>query len=367
MAKPAATSDRILGYDLARAAAIAGMIAVHFSLAGAAPEATRPAWLYAFVHDFLDGRAAATFMVLAGVGLTLLTRRAVASADPDGRRRVRRLVCNRGLFLLAVGFLNLRIWPGDILRVYGVTLFVAAWMLAAPDRRLLAAAAVSVAGFLLLFVSPMNYDKHWDWETMTYSDLWTAEGVVRNLFYDGFRSAFPWAGFVFYGMWLGRRDLRDPDLNRRVLLASFGLALAAEVLSYVAVRYFVEGRGWPREDAVALFGTISMPPLPVFLLAAGATATAVISLSVRLASMPALTPVVRPSAATGRFALTWYLAHIVVGLGTLEALERIGTQTLPQAVATGLAFYAVAVVLSAVWAKFFRSGPLEALMRSITG
>ena len=66
-------------------------------------------------------------------------------------------------------------------------------------------------------------------------------------------------------------------------------------------------------------------------------------------------------------ALTWYVGHIVLGLGAVEALGLIGNETLPVAFGSGLAFFALAVVLSWVWKAFFRHGPLEWLMRRIAG
>lgn len=359
-------ADRILGYDVARAAAIAGMVVVHFAFL--ASGTARPAWLDHFVHEVLDGRAAATFMVLAGVGLTLLSRRAVASGDPGELSRARVVIRRRGWFLLVIGFVNLVFWPGDILRVYGIALLVAATLIDASDRRLLAAAGLSVAGFLVLFAL-LDYDKHWDWESLTYHQLWTADGILRNLFYDGFRSVFPWAAFVFYGMWLGRRNLLDPRTNRRFLVISVGIAAAAEIASRVAVAWLGGKGGWDGDEAVGLFGTISMPPLPVFLVAALSSATAVISLAVRLASMPILVPLLRPLAATGRLALTWYLGHIavVLAVGTAIDMDVIPEPTLIGAVATGLGFFASAVAVSAVWTRFYRTGPLESAMRSMTG
>src|SRR5690348_16316813 len=71
------STGRILGYDVARSLALLGMIVVHFGLVMAADPA-RPAWSAWIMHG-LDGRAAATFVILAGVGLTLRSRRAVAS------------------------------------------------------------------------------------------------------------------------------------------------------------------------------------------------------------------------------------------------------------------------------------------------
>src|SRR4051794_252752 len=91
-----AAGQRVVGYDVARSLAILGMVVVHFSLVMAADRGG-PTWL-AGLLGFLDGRAAATFMVLAGVGLTLLSRRAVAEAHPRRLAAVRTVLVRRGLF-----------------------------------------------------------------------------------------------------------------------------------------------------------------------------------------------------------------------------------------------------------------------------
>lgn len=363
-ATPAGPSEtgRVVGYDVARSLALLGMIVVHFSLVAAA-DRSRPEWL-ARILALLDGRAAATFVVLAGVGLTLMSRRAVASGDPLALAAVRKTLARRGLFLLAIGFLNLIIWPGDILRVYGMSLLLASRLLLASGRWLLALAAGFVVVFAVLVVVG-DFEKNWDWQTLTYHNLWSPAGVVRNLFYDGFRSVLPWTGFVVFGMWLGRLDLADRRTNWRVLLAAVAVAVAAEAASRLLESHF---RAHPREglDAEtvhALFGTESMPALPLFVLAAGGTATAVIALSVRAAARPARAW--RPLAATGQMALTWYFAHIVLGLGSLEALGVMGTESLPAAVGYGLVFFGAAVLVSVAWKAVFRHGPLEWVMRRV--
>lgn len=358
-----APRNRVVGYDVARSLALLGMIVVHFSLVAAA-DRSDPAWL-AGVLGFLDGRASATFVVLAGVGLTLMSRRAVA--DPAALAGVRKTVARRGLFLLAVGFLNLTIWPGDILRVYGVSLLLAACLLAAPGRRLLALAAGFALAFAVLVVTG-DFEKNWDWQTLTYRNLWTPAGAARNLFYDGFRSVLPWTGFVLFGMWLGRLDLADRRTGTRILVAATAVAVSAEVVSRLLVSHFLDhpAEGLDAETTRALLGTESMPALPLFLLAAGGTATAVIALCVRVATAwPG--GFWRPLAATGQMALTWYFAHIVFGLGALVALDRVGTERLPVAAGYGLLFFGSAVLLSWGWMSVFRHGPLEWVMRRVSG
>ena len=64
---------RLHGLDLARYLALAGMVLVNFRLAMAV-EADGGGLLAGFFH-LLEGKASATFVTLAGVGLVLATQR----------------------------------------------------------------------------------------------------------------------------------------------------------------------------------------------------------------------------------------------------------------------------------------------------
>jgi uncharacterized protein len=367
LVRPSASeaARRILGYDLARSMALLGMMVVHFGLVMAA-DATQPAWSTMILHG-LDGRAAATFVVLAGVGLTLRSRRAVAAEDPRAITPVRATLIRRGLFLLVLGFFNLVIWPGDILRVYGVSLIIAAGLITASDRRLLAAALVFILGFVGLLLK-VDYGTNWDWNTLKYHRLWTLKGSVRNLFYDGFRSVFPWTGLLLFGMWLGRRDLRDRAVNMRVVLAAVAAAMLSELVSWWCVSHFrAHPHGMDAETIEALFGTDSMPPLPLFLLSSGGAAVAVIALCVHAAEAWPTAPWLAPLAAMGQMALTWYVLHIILGLGSVLAMGLAASQPLPVGQACGLLFFSAAVLVSWLWKRQFRHGPLEWVMRRVAG
>ena len=70
---------RVIGYDIARALAVFGMVVVNFKVVmGAAMNG--PDWLVKTI-GLLDGRAAATFVVLAGAGVSLLTKKARTLGD----------------------------------------------------------------------------------------------------------------------------------------------------------------------------------------------------------------------------------------------------------------------------------------------
>ena len=103
--------DRIVSSDFARAPAVFGMVIVNFNVVMAYDD-DGPAWLEVFVGA-LEGRAAATFVILAGVGTSLMTRRERANADRAGARRRRRTLWRRALFLLVLGYAFMPLWPGD--------------------------------------------------------------------------------------------------------------------------------------------------------------------------------------------------------------------------------------------------------------
>ncbi|RMF27489.1 MAG: DUF1624 domain-containing protein, partial [Bacteroidetes bacterium] len=70
---------RIPGIDLARALAVFGMVQVNFNLVFSS-DAERDGFFQP-LSQLLQGKAAATFVVLAGVGMALMTKRALAVGD----------------------------------------------------------------------------------------------------------------------------------------------------------------------------------------------------------------------------------------------------------------------------------------------
>lgn len=103
------SSARLHGLDLARYFALFGMVAVNFRLALGVEKG--PSLLDQMV-ELLEGRAAATFVVLAGLGYTL------AFAH---RQNPTAAILKRAAFLFVLGLLNLLIFEADILHFYAVS------------------------------------------------------------------------------------------------------------------------------------------------------------------------------------------------------------------------------------------------------
>ncbi len=360
----AANSTRIIGLDIARAFAIIGMVIVNFKIAMGAEEAG-PQWLRTFAALF-DGRAAATFVILAGVGASLGSRRAREGGDPDQQRAARITLAKRALFLFVIGWAFFPLWPADILHYYGVYLAIGSIVLFAPSKWLIGLAAASVA---VSFVFIVGFDPlaNWNLDDYSYVGLATPAGFLRNLFLDGFHPVFPWVAFYLFGMWLGRTDLRDQAWRRTLAIRSAGVVVVTEVAAWMVLG--PKGSSLDDLDEQSwrwLFSVGPVPPLPLYLAAGAATAVLVICGSIWLGEHLRL-KVSEPLVSTGQLALTIYLAHVVVGMVALDAFGRLEDQTLSWSLLTSLVFCAAAIVGSWAWRRRFDRGPLESVMRRVVG
>ena len=129
------SQERIAGFDIARSLAIFGMVIVHFLLVmtdGVPSERCSDTLL-----QLLDGRPAATFVILAGMGVTLMSNKLTDPNAVHSRKETGAILRRRGLLLLGFGFLNLTICQGDILRIHGVSLLIVPWLVWRSSRTLL--------------------------------------------------------------------------------------------------------------------------------------------------------------------------------------------------------------------------------------
>ena len=128
-------SVRLDGLDLARFVAFAGMVVVNFEIAMGAENGGGALGL---VTGALEGRAAATFVVLAGIGLGL-------SAIRGDHAQTVAVTIKRAVFLLVLGLLNSLVFDADILHYYAFYFLLGISLLRFQSRWL-------IAGIVLLNV-----------------------------------------------------------------------------------------------------------------------------------------------------------------------------------------------------------------------
>jgi uncharacterized membrane protein YeiB len=354
-------TSRIPGIDLARALAVFGMVFVDFkTVMGSAQFG--PGWLVS-IAGFLDGRAGALFVMLAGVGVSLMTQAARdtwQSAEIDAARR---RILRRALFLFVFGLLYTALWPADILHFYALYFILAAFLFMTPDRTLWLAALACLLGAALVFFR-FNIEFAWAWLNPHYRPLWTVPGMLRHLLFNGFYPVLPWAGFLFLGMWLGRQNLLRRVTRRRIVRRALGVAVGIELLSMVILEF----QPWfGPNTALYLFGTSPVPPLPLFFISAAASAVAMIALCVQWGLTFNGTLWMDALAATGRLSLTLYVLHVLLGMSVLAALGLLENQPIGFALGSALLFFLLMAPFAYWWLEKFNLGPLEGFMRRVAG
>jgi len=357
-------NKRIRGYDFARAFAIFGMVIVNFKIVmGASAGST---WLKS-AAGLLEGRAAAVFVILAGVGISLMTAKARLGPSPALMAQQRVSLLKRAFLLIVVGLSYSPIWPADILHFYGFYIVVGVFLLSAKDRMLIISAIFFTMGFALLLLV-FDYDAGWNWETLSYTDFWTFSGMIRHIFFNGFHPVFPWASFLLIGMWLGRQDMSSVSLRRKLLFVSFFIWVVTELLSDLAFVCFSELiSNMSAEDIAALFATKPVPPMPQYILSAGSAAiffiVCCISLTLKFANSRFFDVLCK----TGQLSLTLYVAHVIIGMGFLEAIGRLENQTIEFALTSALVFNLLSIIFAWAWVSQFKTGPLEKIFRKLAG
>ncbi|MGL5389861.1 MAG: heparan-alpha-glucosaminide N-acetyltransferase domain-containing protein, partial [Shewanella sp.] len=268
-------NQRIYGYDIARALAVFGMVIVNFKTVMHTNRSNDDGWLSIF--NILDGRASAVFVILAGVGITLMTQGARLSGSQVRLQQEKRALLKRAAFLFITGLLYIEIWPADILHYYGVYISLGALLLTASTRQLLWVAAAISAGFPIIFLI-IDYTTSWNWTTLHYADFWSVHGFLRNLLFNGFHPVFPWAAFLLVGMALGRLPMNNARIRNRVFIFGLLATLLIEAFSF-GIKLVLVGNDYAPELINYLFSTTPMPPLPLYFLSAIGSSCVVISLS----------------------------------------------------------------------------------------
>jgi len=168
---------------------------------------------------------------------------------------------------------------------------------------------------------------------------------------------------LLFGIVLSRASLGERSVQNVLILGGAIVFAAAQTLSFFLTNYFMR----IDPELAALVTTEPVPPMPLYTLAGLGAASVVIGLCLIFSEQLKTYGVLRLVVPAGRQTLTLYIGHILVGMGTLEAMGLLGGQTVAQAVWASLLFCMGATVYALVWSAWFKRGPIETLMRVLAG
>ncbi|ELZ29405.1 DUF418 domain-containing protein [Halorubrum distributum] len=383
---PTPPSERITSLDALRGFALLGILVINIRVFSM-PEQTllNPNvygdfsglnyWTWFLGHVFAQSKFITIFSALFGAGVLMF----IESKEEKGQDAVR-LHLRRTAVLIAVGLLHAYLlWYGDILVAYGFTGIFLLFVRDLDARRL-----AGLAGVFLLFIPAIELFAAvsiggealaGQWlpseaairqEVAAYRGGWLDQMSHRvdSSFQrqtSGFIGSSFWrvGGVMLLGMALYKRGVltgeRSTAFYRR--LVAGGVVGVGIVVAGVA---YIEANDWSAGAALywRQFNYVGS------LLVAGGY-VGLITLFVRRRGEGIVT---RALAAVGRTAFTNYLLQTVIattifyghGLGLFGYVSRV------EAMGIVVGIWAVQVVLSVLWLRYFRFGPVEWVWRTLT-
>ncbi len=392
---PTRPTERIVAIDILRGFALLGILIMNiqgFAMPAAAYSnptvygdltgANR--WVWTLSHIFADQKFMTIFSLLFGAGIVLMSEK----LDARGQRAWG-LHYRRTFWLLLIGLAHAYLlWTGDILVAYALCGFWVYWLRRLRPRwqMVLGILVVSIPAFLWLgtgvsmqFIpSETVQELQADWrpaaatidaEVAAYRGGWLAQMDARVP-----RSVeFQTVGLLFWGLWragglmlmgmaLFRWGVLTGKRARRFYIGMvvLGLAIGLPVVSVGVIQNFAHN--WTMEFSqfglgaqANYWGSLSV-------------SAAYIGLLMLFARSPALPRLQNSLAAVGRTALTNYLLQTILataifyghGLGLFGSVERVGQ------IGIVAAIWVVQLVVSPLWLRYYRFGPIEWLWRSLS-
>ena len=356
-------NKRIISYDVARALAVMAMVVVNYDAMMQVAHYAPP-WLETGVN-FIYGRAATVFVMLAGVSISLMSRR---RCTPVAMQSLRKQLLKRSLLLLCAGLLLGLFWEADILHFYALYIAVGAGIMFWPERWLRRLAgvvtAVSIPVCAALTITFELYGDIAFLESLPLTGRFLA-GYFTSTYYP----VFPWFGFFLIGMLMGRHSLAPPSFHRRCLAAGLLVFLCIECLGLGAA-----ASNWLQNSDLAfenewlpvLFNLEAFPATPLFMISSGAGAVACISL-LRLVRFHRMEGWIAPLAVFGQLSLTFYIGHLLLGTALMAWLSRNYPEiSAGQMLSAALFFCLSGIVFAAVWRRRFPRGPIETVFHRLS-
>jgi len=336
-------------------------------------------------HVLADQKFMTIFSLLFGAGIVLFTSR-----KEEIGKSARAFHYRRMGWLIAFGlFHGYLIWEGDILFLYGVCgLWVYLLRNVRPSRLLVVGLLVLAIGSGLAMMSGLS-SPYWPEESREsfIQDSWqpppeslaeATSAYGNGTFWEQVKHRAPltlvWQTFVlfFWGVWragglmlvgMALYKLGVVSAGRSIKTYASMIALGA-LAGIPVVIYGIQEKFAHDWEPFYSFFVATQYNYWASLLVSGAYIGAVML----VCKTDALRHLVRPFAAAGRMAFSNYIAQSLVGsfifygtgLGYYNEIGRVGQIVIVVSV------WIVQLIVSPIWLKHFRFGPLEWVWRSLT-
>jgi uncharacterized membrane protein YeiB len=354
---------RIIPYDVSKAAAFFCMVFINF-WALVYDTIILPEWINQ-IFFFLQGKAAATFIILAGISLSLSSKNIVTTGDPISIMIFNSKLRKRTFFLFTCGLLNSIIWLADILHFYAVFLFIGSFLIFSSNKKLFSVLIFSLLVFLLI-QHVFIYERHINHPGFQLFYFVNPDHLIYYFLLDGCYSIFPWFSFFIFGMLLGRMDISQSKYQKKIFLFGLTIFVTAEILSLLVQE--LAGREYLAvymENILPWFVINPWEPNFIFVTSAGASGFVFIAFISWFCDKFQKAQWMVALVYTGQTTLTFYILHIIIGTTYIQFFQNQRHETLLFLCTSCVLFFSFMVISSYFWVKRYKKGPLELLLHFI--
>ena len=363
--------SRLPSLDVTRAIALVGVVVMNYHAYLNKDKAFYPPYpsfaerIFNPLSGILTTRFAATFVLVAGMGIALLVQNAIRSGDAALIRAAQMKLARRGLFLYAVGAAVQWIWPGTILFYYGAFFLIAAVICTWSNRSLIAVSVVSIAVSTGLTAWRGYRSFEGDFTRWLSPTPNSPRNLLIRTFFDYTHPVFPWITFICAGIILGRNLERLSQLRTRIMLwSSFSLFVTFLIRTFVMPDSLSTQSDYVLQRALS---TNNHDHSVLHVTSTLAVALLVFCCISFITDSRVNSRAVTFLARTGQMTLSIYLAHVLVFNLVVNWLNWVRPTGLDTALVLSLAFYVVAVPASSLYFRRFGIGPCERVYRAFGG
>lgn len=370
---PAGTTStgrrRHIGIDVGRAVALIGVVVMNYhGMMNYRGQIWQPSGLFERTFDISTGifttRFAATFVVIAGIAASFLTRPTPASQPQHSVSSSRMRMLRRSLVLLASGYVLNKAWPGTIIFFYGAYFICAAFVFHLGTR-LLSAITVLIAGGGV-GIAVWRRMRFQDGDATNWMDPANLDSVgdfLLRVFIGYTHPVLPWMAFFTLGILLGR-VWNVVITHPRGLIAICSLTV---VMSYVAA---TGAQIFQWRDNAVIYALTSMQPsergLLYFMSTAGIAVLAVLGIN-WIATRYQSVSIIRHLQRAGQMTLTLYLLHVLFYYVVVDWSGLVTSDGLITALLVAGLYWLGAITVASWWHHRLGQGPAERIYRLLGG
>ncbi|UYW72101.1 DUF418 domain-containing protein [Bacillus cereus] len=325
------------------------------------------------VDLFIQAKFYTIFAFLFGVGFYIFMKNTEAKGSPMYKLFIRRLC-----ILLAFGLLHFTfLWYGDILHAYALAGFILLFFYKRSTKLIFIAGCsfltVSYVLHIIVFLQasssilevPTYYQYMFTGNTTNHTvNLFThyLYQVKARLFFlmieepQQLLIAIPeYIGLFLIGLWAGKKDIfrRVLELKKRIKIVQWTSLLISCLISLHIIYYFIETDVY-YANHIQLWILFGGKTLAIFYICS------LLLICEKKENLKWLHPFMN----VGKYALTNYITQSILALIILSwCFKDISQVYYWQLCIFGLIISFVQIIISKVWSKYFRYGPIEWVWR----